>query len=67
VRQFSIISYLAKAILGTHGSHIEIERFFSIVGILTCLCHCRHGAKNLDVIVLQIKNWFNDPIVGFEV
>jgi hypothetical protein len=22
--------------------------------------------KNLDVLVLQIKNWFDDPIVGFE-
>jgi len=37
------------------------------VGILTSLCCCIFGLKNLDLLVLLIKNWLNDPTMGFEV
>jgi hypothetical protein len=53
-------------ILGIPGSQIEIERVFSITCILTCLWCYHRGSKNLDLLVLLIKNWRNDPIVGFE-
>ncbi len=62
--QFSTIVRLAKTILGIIGSQIERERVLSIAGILTCLC--RFGSKNLDLLVLLIKNWLDDPVVGFE-
>jgi len=65
--QFSTIVKLAKTILGIPGSQIEIERVLSIVGILTSLSCCCFCSKNLDLLVLLIKNWLDDPIVGFEV
>jgi hypothetical protein len=59
--QFFIVPKLAKAILSIPSSQIKIERVFSIIGILTGLCRCHLGPKNLDVLVLMIKNWPNDP------
>jgi hypothetical protein len=38
--QFSIVSYLTRAILGIPSSQIEIERVFFIACILTGLCCC---------------------------
>ncbi len=38
---FPTISFLARQILGIVGSQIEIERFFSLAGILTNLRKCR--------------------------
>ncbi len=38
---FPIVGFLARQILGIVGSQIEIERIFSLVGILTNLKrHC---------------------------
>jgi D-lyxose ketol-isomerase len=44
-----------------------MERVFSTGGILTNLCQFWIGAKNLDVLVLLIKNWHDDPTtnIGF--
>jgi hypothetical protein len=38
--QFLVIGYLACQILGIVRSQIEVEQFFSIVGILTRFCKC---------------------------
>ena len=64
--QFPTVGYLARQILGIVGSQIEIERVFSIAGILTALCRCRLGSKNLDQLVLLVKNWPDDPRQGCE-
>ncbi len=40
--------------------------FSSIVRILTSLCWCCLGAKNLYLLILLIKNWPDDPCVGLE-
>jgi hypothetical protein len=34
--------------------------------ILTDLCQCWLGAKNLDLLILLIKNWHDDLTPGFE-
>lgn len=39
---------------------------FSIARILTSLCRCHLGAKNLDLLILLIKNWPDDPFVRLE-
>ncbi len=64
--KFPIVAYLVRAILYIPIIHIEIERIFFIVGIFTSLCCCWIGLKNLDFLVLKIKNWFDDPTIGFE-
>jgi predicted Rdx family selenoprotein len=38
--KFPRVAYLARAILDIPSSQIERERVFSIVSILTRLCHC---------------------------
>jgi hypothetical protein len=48
------------------GNHVEVEHIFYIVGILTGLCKCRHGAQSLNKLVLISKNWPNDPCFGCE-
>jgi hypothetical protein len=53
-------------ILSILGNQIEIEIVFSITSILTCLWYYHCGSKNLYLLVLLIKNWPNDPIIGFE-
>jgi hypothetical protein len=62
-RQFSTIAYLARTILGIPSSHIEIERIYFIASILINLRNCHLDLKNLDLL---IKNWLDDPIVGFD-
>jgi hypothetical protein len=57
---------LARTILGIPSSHIEIERIYFIASILINLSHCHLDLKNLDLLVLLIKNWLDDPIVGFD-
>ena len=64
--QFPTVGYLARQILGIIGSQIKIERVFSIAGILTMLRRCRLGSKNLDQLVLLVKNWPDDPRQGCE-
>jgi hypothetical protein len=54
--RFPTLAYLARANLNIHGNQIEIEKVFSIANILTNLCQCHLGAKNLDLLVLLIKN-----------
>ncbi len=39
---------------------------FSIAGTLIGLRQCRIGSKNLDLLVLLIKNWLNDPIADVQ-
>jgi hypothetical protein len=42
------------------------QKVFSIVGILASLRYCLFGAKNLDLLVLLIKNWLDDPTTRFD-
>ncbi len=65
-KQFPTFAYLARAIISILGRQIIIERVFSIAGIFTSLHHCKFGLKNLDLLVLLIKNWHDDPTIGFE-
>jgi hypothetical protein len=48
------------------SSQIETKRVFSITSILTSLCHCHLGPKNLDFLVLLIKNRLDDPTIRFK-
>ncbi len=43
-----------------------MKRVFSIVVILTNFHRCQLGAKNLDLLVLLIKNWHDGPTTRFE-
>ncbi len=58
--------YIQLEQLGILGSQIEVEKVFSIVRIPTCLHWYRLSAKNLDLLVLLIKNWLDDPTIGFD-
>jgi hypothetical protein len=64
--QFLTIAKLAKAILGILSSQIETKRIFSITSILTSLHHCHLGPKNLNFLLLLIKNRFDDPTIRYE-
>jgi hypothetical protein len=64
--QFPTFAYLTRVILGKPDSQIETKRVFSIVGIFTSLHRCRFGPKNLDLLVLLINNWHDNPTIGFE-
>ncbi len=63
---FPTYAYLTRIILSIHGNQIETDKVFSVVGIFTNLCWCRLGAKNLDLLVLLIKNWLDDPTTIFD-
>ncbi len=63
---FPTYAHLTRIILSIPRNQIETKNFFSIVGILTNLCWCWLGAKNLDLVVLLIKNWLDDPTIMFD-
>ncbi len=56
---------LVKQILGIPITQIEIERIFSIVGVLRALKRCRLQTNNLDKLIFIHKNWPFDPCVGY--
>jgi hypothetical protein len=53
---FSTICFLAQKILKIVGSQIEIEKIFSLPGILTNLRKCRLQSKNLKKLNFVNKN-----------
>jgi len=61
---FPTVAFLARQILDIVGSWIEIEFFFTLVGILTNLRRCHLQLDILDKIIFVINNWPSDPRVG---
>ncbi len=59
--QFSNVGFLAKRVFGIVRSQIEIEKMFSLIGVLTTLKSCRLQVQNLDQIITIINNWPDDP------
>ncbi len=43
---------------------MEIDEFFSLVGVFTNLKRCKLQLDNLKKLVLMSKNWPNDARVG---
>ncbi len=58
-RHFLVVGYLTRIILRIPSDQIETKKVFSILGINQRW----FGSKSLDLIVLLIKIWLNDPIV----
>jgi hypothetical protein len=58
------VARLRGHVLNIFGSQIEIERIFSVVGVLTNLQKCRFGVVNINSLVMIYKNWLNDAKVG---
>jgi len=53
---FSIVVFLACQIFRIMGLQIEIEKVFSLVGILTNLKRCKLKIDNLDKLIFINKN-----------
>jgi hypothetical protein len=62
--QFCHVSFFACQVLGIVGSHIEINNFFNVVGVISNLKWYWLGIDNLDKFILIIKNWHSDACVG---
>jgi hypothetical protein len=61
---FSTFGFCAKKLLGIVGYQIELEKIFSLVGILTSLKRCCLQSKSLDKLMFNNKIWPNDPRIG---
>jgi hypothetical protein len=61
---FPIVGFCARQILGIVGCQIEIERIFSLIGILTSLRRYHLQSKKLDKLIFVSKNWPNDLRIG---
>jgi hypothetical protein len=46
--------------MGIVGSQIETKRIFSTSRVITCLKCCQFGIKNMDKLILLMKNWLDD-------
>jgi hypothetical protein len=57
------VTFFARQILDIVGSWIEIERIFSLVGILTNLRRCHLQLDTLDKIIFVTNIWPSDPRV----
>jgi hypothetical protein len=64
---FLIVGFCARQILGIVGCQIEIERIFSLIGILTNLRRYHLQSKNLDKLIFVSKNWPNDLRIGCKI
>lgn len=58
-QQFLDLAYLAH-VMGIVGSQIETKRIFSTSRVITCLKCCQFGIKNMDKLILLMKNWLYD-------
>jgi uncharacterized Tic20 family protein len=59
--QFPNVGFLGKQVLGILGFQIETERMFNLINVLTTL-KCYHlQVQNLDLIIIIINNWLDDP------
>lgn len=61
-KEFPNVAFLARQILGIVGSQVELERLFSISGVITSLQRRKLGMDklgmdNLESLVLISKNW----------
>ncbi len=54
--RFPNVGFLVKKILGIPWSHIEIERIFSLVGVLKVLQYYCLQVESLDQIIMVVKN-----------
>jgi hypothetical protein len=63
---FPIVGFLVRQILGILGSQIEIERIFSLVGILTNLRRCHLQSKNQEKLNFYSKKWPNDARADYK-
>jgi hypothetical protein len=63
---FCTVGFLVWQILAIVGSQIEIERIFSLVGILTNFRRCCLQTKKLEKLIFVNKNWSNDPRIGYK-
>jgi hypothetical protein len=60
-KEFRNVAFLARQILGIVGSQVEIERIFSITGVILSQQRCRLGVEHLDKLVFISKNWPDEP------
>jgi len=60
---FSTFGFCAKKILGIVGYQIELEKIFSLIGILISFKRCLQS-KILDKLIFINKNWPNDLRIG---
>ncbi|KAG0584835.1 hypothetical protein M758_3G242300 [Ceratodon purpureus] len=56
-KEFRNVAYLARQILGIVGSQVEIERIFSITGVILSQQRRRLGTDHLEKLVFISKNW----------
>jgi hypothetical protein len=61
---FHAVGFCVRQILRIVEFQIEIERIFSLIGILTSFRKCCLQLKNLDNLIFVSKNWPNDPRIG---
>lgn len=60
--KFPNVGFLARQYLGIPGSQIEIERIFSVAGVLMNLLRTKLGIDNLESLVMIYTNWPNDSV-----
>jgi hypothetical protein len=63
---FPIVKFLARLILGVVGFQIEIERIFSLDGMLTNLRRCQLQTENLEKLIFVNKIQPNDLRIGYK-
>ena len=56
-KEFRNVAFLARQILGIVGSQVEIERIFSITGVILSQQRRRLGMEHLEKVVFISKNW----------
>jgi len=63
---FPTFGFYVRQIFKIVGFQIEIERTFSLVGILTSFRRCCLKSKKLDKLIFVSKNWPNDPKISYK-
>jgi hypothetical protein len=54
---YPVVAFVARTVHGIPASQVEVERVFSIAGLLTGLRRCNLGVSNLNALIKIIKNW----------
>jgi hypothetical protein len=57
---FQMLGFLGKQVFGILEFQIDIEKMFSLIGVLIALKHCCLQVQNLDQIISIINKWPDD-------
>jgi hypothetical protein len=67
INTFLIFDFLHIKLWGLLACRLKPNKFFSMAKVIIGSRKCQLGIKNLNKIVMIMKNWHEDPRLGYTI